>query len=88
MAKKIRVLTKVESHLIVLAANQRDATVEAANAAFNHAIKPVLDGVKVAHGTTPVLTPTEDGLVQIEFEEAEDAAIVPLPPRARVRNAR
>lgn len=79
-----KLLTKVEAHLVVLAANQRDATLEAANAAFNHAIKPVLDGYRVKPGTAR-LHPAPDGGVELEFEEADDPALI---PSARVRKVK
>lgn len=85
MPKVSKRLSKVEAHLIILAARQREATTEAANAAFNHAIKPVLDGIPLVPGTIPNLVPLEDGEVQIEYEavEAEPAGLVLRPRRRR-----
>ena len=79
-----RTLTKIESHLVVLAANQRDATVEAANAAFNHAIKPILEPLNVKFGTVPAMRPTPEGLVELSWEEPEEFdanGIVPIHAR-------
>lgn len=74
-----RVLNKVESTLVRLAIQRRDATYEAADTAFNHAVRPVLDSLGIMRGSKVHLEPREDdpdGPMMVSYEEA------PVPPRA------
>lgn len=65
-----RLLSKIESHLVLLAVRQHESTVEAANVAFNHAVRPIVETVNIKQGTIPDLHARGDGLIEMTWEEA------------------
>lgn len=64
-----RMLSRIESHLVLLAINQRESTREAADVAFNHAIRPIVETANVKPGTVPDIHARDDGLMELIWEE-------------------